>query len=133
MWTDESFNAKAFDYYPNLKKLRLYFESNYSEQICLSDAANIVGLETKYFGKFFRRTVGIGFKRWTTGVRIRMAMNAIGTEHQQLVDIAFAVGFQDFSTFQRAFKRHTGTTPRDYRRTIICQLKQQHNTARNSP
>jgi AraC-like DNA-binding protein len=26
-----------------------------------------------------------------------------------------AVGYQDLGTFERAFKRHTGTTPRDFR------------------
>jgi two-component system response regulator YesN len=119
MRPDEFINAKAFDYYPTLKKIRRHFENNYSQSISLVEAAKIVGLETKHFGKFFHLKVGIGFKKWTTMFRVQMAMEAIQKEHQPLTDIAFAVGFRDFRTFERAFKKETGITPREFRRTVM--------------
>jgi two-component system response regulator YesN len=119
MWPDELINAKAFDYYPTLNKIRRYFEKNYTQSISLEDAAKIVGLEAKHFGKFFQHKVGIGFKKWTTMFRVRMAIEAIRKEHQPLTDIAFAVGFRDFRTFERAFKKETGVTPREFRRTVM--------------
>jgi transcriptional regulator GlxA family with amidase domain len=122
MWLAEAFNAKAFDYYPPLHKVRQYFEYNYSQPFSLSDAANIAGLETKHFGKYFRRNVGMGFKAWTTAVRIEMAIEAMRKEHHSLTDIAFAVGFQEVRTFERAFKKHTKMTPIDFRRIVISEL-----------
>jgi len=59
----------------------------------------VAGLETKHFGKYFRRMVGIGFKEWTTIMRIGIAMDMMRTGHQKLADIALEVGFQDFRRF----------------------------------
>jgi transcriptional regulator GlxA family with amidase domain len=122
MLPDESFNANVFDYYPALNKVQKHIEINYSQAISLSDAAEIAGYETKHFGKFFRRKVRIGFKQWLTMLRIRRAMELICKEHQPLTDIAFTVGFEDFTTFERAFKKHTGLTPRQFRKRIVEQL-----------
>jgi two-component system, response regulator YesN len=122
MSPDQTFNAKAFDYYPRLNKVRTYFETDYSQPFSLEDAADVAGLETKHFGKSFRLLVGIGFKEWTTMIRIGTAVEMMRTGHQNLCDIALAVGFQDFRTFQRAFKKHTGFTPREFRRTVTPKI-----------
>jgi len=122
MSSDQAFNAKAFDYYPSLTKVRKHFETNYSQPISLSDAAQIAGLEAKHFGKFFCRKVGIGFKEWSTVIRVQKAMDLIRKEYQPLTDIAFAVGFQDYGTFERAFKKYTGSCPREFRRRLSDEL-----------
>jgi two-component system response regulator YesN len=123
----ETFNAKAFDYYPPLNKVRRHFETNYSQPMFLSDAARIAGLERKHFGKFFKREVGIGFKEWTTRIRIQLAIDAIQKQHQPLTDVAFAVGFQDFRTFERAFTRQTALTPLEFRKRMVSK-----NMSKNS-
>jgi hypothetical protein len=38
MSSDQTFNAKAFDYYPRLNKVRKYFETDYSRPFSLEDA-----------------------------------------------------------------------------------------------
>jgi len=79
-------------------------------------------MEAKHFGKFFQQKVGIGFKEWTNRVRVAIAIQMIAKEHQSLTDVAFASGFQDFRTFERAFKKRTGLTPREFRKTITERL-----------
>ena len=118
MGPDQNFNAKAFDYYPELNRVRRHFETNHSEPMSLSDAAKIAGLEAKHFGKFFTQKVGIGFKHWSTLIRIQKAINLMHQEHRPLTDIAFAIGFHDYGTFERAFKKHTGITPSEFKKTI---------------
>jgi len=66
--------------------------------------------------------VGIGFKEWTNRVRVAIAIQMIAKENHSLTDVAFAVGFQDFRTFERAFKKRTGLTPREFRKTIMERL-----------
>ncbi len=119
MTPEKRINARAFDYYHQLKKIREHFTADCSQSLSLSDAAQIAGLETKHFGKFFRTKVGIGFKEWTSRVRIEMAMQVIREQHQPITDVAFAVGFQDLRTFERAFKKQTGFTPREFSRKIL--------------
>src|SRR5215813_13068029 len=113
LWSSKPINAKAFDYFPVLKKIRDYFETNYTEPISLKEAASIAGLEEKYFSKMFRSHVGVGFKEWTDFIRIQKAIDAMQTEDQSLTNVGFAVGFQSPTTFQRLFKKHARTRPRD--------------------
>jgi two-component system response regulator YesN len=119
MWRDETFNPKAFDYYPRLNKVRTHFQKNYAEPIYLEDAAAIAGMETKHFGKYFSSAVGIGFKRWTTRIRIELAIGIMQREGHELSDIALDVGYEEYRTFERAFKNYTGLTPSAYRRTVV--------------
>ena len=105
-----------------LRRVREHFEISYAEPLSLAAAAAIASLEAKHFSKVFRRKVGIGFKEWTDVIRIGKAMDAIQAEYQSLSDIAFAVGFQDLRTFQRAFKEHAHMRPREYRREIMIHL-----------
>jgi transcriptional regulator GlxA family with amidase domain len=120
--SDQTFNAKAFEYYPRLNKVRRYFETHYSQGFSLEDAAKIAGWETKHFGKYFRRRVGIGFKEWTTITRIELAIDMMQSEHQELPDIALAVGYEEYRTFERAFKKYIRLTPSQYRKVVISKL-----------
>jgi AraC-like DNA-binding protein len=122
LWSSNPINAKAFDYFPTLKKVREYFESNYSEPISLKKAASIVGLEEKYFSKMFRTHVRVGFKEWTDFMRIQKAIDAILAEDQSLTSVGFAVGFQSSTTFHRRFKKHVRMSPSDFRKAVASQL-----------
>jgi len=66
LWSSRPINAKAFDYFSVLKKVRDYFEINYFEPISLRKAASIAGLEEKHFSKMFRTHVGVGFRNGRT-------------------------------------------------------------------
>ncbi len=123
LWSSKPINTEAFDYFPALKRVRDYFEKNYSEPISLSDAARLAGLETKHFSKVFSRNVGIGFKEWTDIVRVEKAIDAIRKEEQPISTIGFAVGFQNLRTFQRVFKKHARTRARDFKRDVLHQFK----------
>src|SRR5436309_15471705 len=122
MWPNDAVNVKAFDYYQSLNRVREHFEKSYSQRVSLIDAANIAGMEAKHFGKFFQQKGGIGFKEWTNRVRVAIAIQMIAKEHQSLTDGAFGSGFHDFRTFERAFKKLTGLTPREFRKTITERL-----------
>jgi xylan 1,4-beta-xylosidase len=106
----------AFGYYERLGRLERYVAEHLSEPITAAHAAEVAGLETKYFSTFFRVKVGVRFKHWLGHVRARRAMDLIRNSDRSLTDVAFEAGFADLRTFDRVFKQHTGMTPREYRR-----------------
>jgi two-component system response regulator YesN len=79
-------------------------------------------MEPKHFGKFFRCRVGIGFKEWTTMVRLELAIGRIRGENQELANVAIAVGYEEYRTFERAFKKYTGLTPMQHKRAVVAKL-----------
>ncbi len=111
-------NGKAFDHYPRLKRLRQYVEESYSEPISLKKAASVAALESSYFSYYFRAKVGITFTEWLRQVRVKKAMELMKASDFSISEVAEAVGFKDLRTFERAFKKHTRRTPREFKKSV---------------
>ena len=107
-------NERAFQYYHRLRDIKRFIEEHYTEEISLKKAARVAGLEKKYFSTFFHRKVGVGFKHWLTHVRVARAMDLIKAEDYTISEVAYSTGFKDMRTFERAFKKCTNRTPRDF-------------------
>jgi AraC-like DNA-binding protein len=112
---DARFNAEAFDKYRCLQKVYQFVLENWREKISLSQVANIGALETAYFSRFFKSKVGMPFTVWLRLVRIAKAVDLLETSDCTITEIAHQTGFNDLRTFERAFKKVTGSTPREFR------------------
>jgi AraC-like DNA-binding protein len=98
-------------------------DQHLSENCTLHDAAQIACLEEKYFSAFFHDKTGICFSHWLARLRIEKAKEIIKKKHTTITEIASNVGFQDLRSFERAFKRYTGVTPRDFKRSIVTHRR----------
>ncbi|HZF13299.1 MAG TPA: AraC family transcriptional regulator [Thermoanaerobaculia bacterium] len=113
--TTLAINWRSFEYYPPLNRIRRYTEEHYREEIPLSCAAEIAGMEASYFSAFFRRKIGIRYTDWLCFLRISQAISLISSRDRPILEIAVAVGFSDPRSFQRAFKRITKMTAREFK------------------
>lgn len=109
-------NSEAFNYYPRLKRVRQFVEEHFDDSITLGQAAKVAAMEKTYFSFFFHEKVGVTFRAWLQYLRISRALEMISEQDHSITEVAFAVGFNELSTFQKAFKRWTSLTPRDFKR-----------------
>ncbi len=58
---------------------------------------------------------GTSFKQLLDDIRYELAQQYLKNDQLLLVDIAFLLGFAEQSSFQRAFKRWSGQTPKQFR------------------
>lgn len=74
----------------------------------------------KYMSRVIREvTNGVTPKEWIERYVLAQAKRQISIHpDKSLKDIAFNLGFKEFTSFYRYFKRVSGITPRDYRNTI---------------
>ena len=105
----------AFEYYLRLRRVKAFVESCPGQEVSLETAARVAGLEAKYFSAYFRRKTGLCFKDWLAGLRIEQAQLMMQTRDYSVTEVAFSVGYNDIRSFQRAFKKLTGMTPRTFR------------------
>jgi AraC-like DNA-binding protein len=122
MFDPNHINIGAFQYYSRLERIKLHLEQNYSDQMSLEKAARIAGMERKYFSAFFHQKVGVCFRHWLMWVRINEAKRQIEAKNHSITEVAHTTGFVDLRTFERAFKRCTGLTPRAFKNSL-----QNHN------
>ena len=116
-YKDEA-DTKAFAYYPRLKKVKRYVDEHIEDKISLATAAQVAALEEKYFSTYFRKKAGICFTDWLAHARIKRAVDMMRVHDYTITWIAFAVGFREIRTFERAFKKYTGMTARAFKTTI---------------
>ena len=117
-----------FFFCPRLAKIKRHVDEHFDEPFTLAEAADIAGLEKTYFCKIFREKVGISFVEWLARERVKRAVLMLMNHDHRITDVAFAVGFGDLRTFERAFKKCVGITPRECKK-IARQHSEPGSTA----
>lgn len=92
-----------------------YVSQNYNQDICLSDAASLIGMSDSHFSRYFKKATGNRFIEFVNRVRISRACSLLSETDQQIANICFQVGFNSLANFNRRFHELKGVTPRDFR------------------
>jgi AraC-like DNA-binding protein len=98
-----------------LDRIMAHVEAHLSEKITLPDVAARFWVSQSTISQLFRKKMGISFYRYVTLRRLTEAKVLIKTGIP-MDQISIAVGFQDYSTFYRAFKSEFGISPAQYRK-----------------
>ncbi|MBQ5866900.1 MAG: helix-turn-helix domain-containing protein [Oscillospiraceae bacterium] len=96
-----------------LNEVLSYIELHLNEKITLEETAKHFYVSVSTITQLFRQKMGTSFYRCVTQRRLIAAKVRIG-DGESLEDVSRAVGFSDYSSFYRAFKKEYGITPRQY-------------------
>ena len=91
-------------------------EAHLSEKITLPDVAARFWVSQSTISQLFRKKMGVSFYRYVTIRRLSEAQLLIQSG-LPMDQVSISVGFQDYSTFYRAFKAEYGISPAQYRKT----------------
>jgi AraC-like DNA-binding protein/ligand-binding sensor protein len=100
---------------PIIAKARQFIHEHYTEDISLGLVSRAVNTSSFYFCKLFRRAAGLSFVEFVSRTRLEKAKNLLLNPNLRISEIAFAVGFQSLTHFNRVFKRIVGQSPTGYR------------------
>lgn len=92
-----------------------YIEGHLAQKITLEDTARRFLVSQSTISQTFRQKMGISFYRFVTQRRLIAAKTEI-LAGKPLETLYETVGFSDYSTFYRAFRREYGISPSQYRR-----------------
>lgn len=98
-----------------LDEIMGYIESHLAEKITLETTARQFLVSQSTISQTFRQKLGISFYHFVTQRRLIAAKSAI-LEGQPMELLCEDIGFSDYSTFYRAFKREYGISPSQYRK-----------------
>ena len=100
---------------PVITKARAFIEAHQTEDIGLIEVARAVNTSTYYFCKVFKRYAGLGLTEYIIRARIEKSKNLLLNPNLRVSEIAYDVGFQSLTHFNRVFKRILCQSPTDYR------------------
>lgn len=92
-----------------------YIREHYYEPLTLGLLAEKYHVESSYFSRIFSREQGITLLQYITRLRIEKAKEYIGKGNTNLTEIAFLVGYDDYTYFNKVFRKAVGMSPREYR------------------
>jgi AraC-like DNA-binding protein len=100
---------------PMVAKAKKFIADHQTVDISLADVAKAVNTSSFYFCKMFRKLAGINFTDYLSRLRIERARNLLLNPNLRISEIAYEVGFQSLTHFNRVFKRILGQSPTNFR------------------
>jgi YesN/AraC family two-component response regulator len=100
---------------PMITKAKQFIRENQEEDLSLGQVAKAVNTSSFYFCKMFKKATGVNFTEYVSRVRIESAKNLLLNQNLRISEIAYQVGFQSLTHFNRVFKKIAGQAPTEYR------------------
>src|SRR5258705_12439144 len=82
----------------------------------LADLAHGCTLSISRLSYLFKVNTGVTVGKFRRNCRLQEAMKMLATTNMPIKQIAYELGYHHTSSFVRAFERHTGVSPGDYRK-----------------
>ena len=98
-----------------VQKAREYIRKNRAESLSLTDVAKASGASVFHFCKVFKKSTGLKFTDYVARVRLEDAKAELLNPNRRISEVAYDVGFQSLTQFNRMFKRIFGQSPTQFR------------------
>lgn len=102
--------------YRRLCRARDYMAACFDRPLTLKEVAGVACLSPNHLLRSFKQTFRLTPHQFLTATRLEYARKMLADQNLSVTDICFSVGFESLSSFSRAFSRHTGFSPSEYRR-----------------
>lgn len=96
-------------------KARKFIEAHSGEELSLHKVAKAVNISANHLSEKFKQVTGINFVEYVARTRFEHACDLLRNPNLRVSEIAFAVGFQSLSQFNRVFKKLSGKSPTEFR------------------
>jgi AraC-like DNA-binding protein len=94
----------------------VYFNEHFEEEIDFAELSERFHMDQASLCRFFKRATGRTMTAYLNELRVGAAAQLLINTDESVLDIAFRVGFGNYSNFNRQFKRIKGFGPRTLRR-----------------
>ncbi|MBZ9629849.1 AraC family transcriptional regulator [Salegentibacter sp. LM13S] len=95
-----------------------FVKNEFKRNIALEEIANVVSLTVPAFCRYFKKTTGKTFVQFVNEYRLVHAAKLLHEKQISITDVCFESGFNNFSHFNKQFKKFTGKSPSVYRNEI---------------
>ncbi len=95
-----------------------FVKNEFKRNIALEEIADVVSLTVPAFCRYFKKITGKTFVQFVNEYRLVHAAKLLHEKQISITDVCFESGFNNFSHFNKQFKKFTGKSPSLYRNEI---------------
>lgn len=116
-------SSRRHCYSPHVRKALDYIEANYMMSISTEDIAGAAGVHVGHLHRLFPEETGMTINEYLTHLRIEKAKTLLMHTDIPNASIATRAGISSQQYFCRLFKKETGMSPQEYRKSyaLTCQ------------
>lgn len=100
---------------PAVRRARQHITQHLAEPLCLEEVARHSGVSPFHFCKIFKRFTGLTFTEYVNRARVEKAKQLLIKPQSRVTEVAYDVGFQSLSQFNRSFRRVMDQSPTEFR------------------
>lgn len=101
-----------------ISAVRKYIADNAEKTIYISELCSYLGYSKSYISKVFKEQTGTTINAYTLEVKITYAKNLIREGNLSFSEISDRLSFDNPQYFSRVFKRVTGMSPTEFKRSL---------------
>ena len=102
----------------SISRARQFIHARLDESISLPETSRVAGMSESHFCRQFKLATGMTLTEYVNYARILWAKKELLKPNSRISEIAFMVGFQSLSQFNRCFAKFHGSSPSQYREEI---------------
>ena len=106
------------DYSPTVQKTILLIDADLTADLSLSALAARQNISSGYLSAVFKKETGKTLSEYIREKRIDHARHLLSSTHLQIQTVASSCGIMDVQYFSKLFRRQTGKSPKEYRKSI---------------
>ncbi|MFE5324020.1 helix-turn-helix domain-containing protein [Paenibacillus sp. NPDC056579] len=97
--------------------------TKYGEELSLDYLADKLNMSSAYLSVYIKEKTGTNFSDHLNDIRIRKAQELLSGTDTSINDVSLQIGYRNITSFNRMFKKWTGMTPSEYRRSAMVAQK----------
>ena len=102
-----------------INKVFNYVKQNYKDTVSLKEASELIHMTEPSFCRYFKKHTEKTFTEFVNEYRINNALKLLAQTEIDIKNICYECGYNNFSHFNRLFKKTVKITPSDYRKKIM--------------
>ncbi|MBE1444486.1 helix-turn-helix domain-containing protein [Paenibacillus sp. OAS669] len=103
-----------------------HLHTKYGEELSLDYLADKLNMSSAYLSVYIKEKTGTNFSDHLNDIRIRKAQELLSGTDTSINDVGQQIGYRNSTSFNRMFKKWTGMTPSEYRRTSMVTQESLH-------
>jgi AraC family transcriptional regulator len=101
-----------------LRRAKEFLHEEMNRNPGITELSTAVGMNVDHFSRMFKRSTGLAPHQYLGNIRLERAKRLLAEGETQIIDIAFEIGYANPSQFSAFFRKRTGVSPSEFRRSV---------------
>ena len=101
-----------------LRRAKEFLQEEMNRNPGVTELSAAVGMNVHHFARMFKRSTGVAPHQYLGNIRLERAKRLLADGRASIIEIAYEIGYANPSQFSAFFRKRTGLSPTEFRRSV---------------